>query len=488
MTRASLSPRRRLELLAVIVLLLAAGALAVALALPAHAAPAAASAPVPTDTLRISIDDAVQLALKQGFAVGRADADVAHARGQVREAESVALPQINGTGTYQRRFASVFSGVSGDSGIGSLFTNSPFGAKHQYTLEVTGTQLLFSRSVGAALGGARWYQRAAVEQRDDVAALTTYRTRGAYLLTAYTDELVRIAEEGLAQARANEQDVKLLFDQGARAEYDYLQAQVEARNAEPPVIQARNAYADAIYGLKQLLDIPAARPLALTTPLAFSGDLAPVINPDSLGPPTRPALLAAEANVEVRKHALGYETGQRWPELSVSATVSHEAFPSDGWPERDQFLRDATGSAKLTVPIFQGFRTSGAIDRAKADLRTAELDRDQVALRVEIELDQASQDLRRTLIVLAARRGTVALAERTWGLARTRYDNGMATQLEVSDARFKMLTAKADAADALREYRTALARLEYALGHTPNTRLVTLDDITDHISREVLKR
>ncbi|MFI5370652.1 MAG: TolC family protein [Candidatus Eisenbacteria bacterium] len=467
----------------------ALAALLVALALPAHAASRApAVSPSPTDTLRLSLEDAVSLALTRGVTVGLASSEVQRARGQVREAEAVALPQINTTGTYQRRFASIFSGVPADSGLGSLFANSPFGAENQFTLELTGTQLLFSRSVGAAVSGARWYQHGVEHQLQDVESQVVYQTRGAYLLAAYIGELVRIAEEGVVQARANEHDVKLLFDQGARAEYDYLQAQVEARNAEPPVMQARNAFADALYGLKKLLNVPAEQPMTLTTPLAFPGDQAPVVETDSLGAATRAALLAAEAAVEVRKRAVTYESGARWPELSASGTMLQEAFPSNGWPTRDQFFRDVTASAKLTLPIFQGFRTEGAVARAKAELRSAELNRDQVKLQVDIDVEQARQDLNRALTVLAARRGTVELAQRTWQLARTRYDNGMATQLEVSDARLKMLTSQADAADALRAYRTSLARLEFALGHPPATRLVSLDDITEHISREVLKR
>lgn len=488
MTPLRSNGRTRLFVLALVVAALAIGALAVALALPARAAAAAPATPAATDTLRLSFDDAVQLALTHSFAVGRARSDVKHAEGQVREAESNALPQINGTGTYQHRFASAFSSLEADTGLGAIFKNTSFGAEHQYTLEVTGSQLLFSRSVGAAMSGARWYRNAAEHRLEDVTAATVYQVRGAYLLAAYTDELSRIALEGLVQARANESDVKLLYEQGARAEYDYLQAQVEARNAEPPVVQARNAHADALFLLKRLLDLPAAQPLVLTSALAFEHDQVPVVALDSLGAPTRPALAAAQADVEVRKRAVTFESGGRWPSLSVSGTVSQFAYPSDGWPTRDQFVRDATAAAKLSLPIFQGLRVEGAITRAKADLRSAEITRDQVAQQVEIEVEQARQDLDRTLTVLAARRGTVALAVRTYELARTRYDNGMATQLEVSDARLKRLTAEADAADALRDYRTALARLEYALGHSPDTRLVALDDLTDTIRREVLKR
>src|SRR5712672_2375531 len=73
------------------------------------AAPAGAQAP--TDTIRLTVDDAVHRALEQGFDMRLARAAVVTANGQVREAFSPALPQITGSITYTRQFASIYQGL-----------------------------------------------------------------------------------------------------------------------------------------------------------------------------------------------------------------------------------------------------------------------------------------------------------------------------------------------------------------------------------------
>jgi len=311
-------------------------------------------------------------------------------------------------------------------------------------------------------------------QTDDDVRLAARR---AYLDAAYRAELVRIAGEGLTQARAYEHDVTLRYREGSRAEYDLLQAQVDARNAEPPVLAARSAHAAAMLDLQRRLGLPAGRPLALVTPLAFEDGRVPVTVLDTLAAPARAAVAAAEANVEFRRRAVGAEGGARWPTLSASGTVSHQAYPSEFSPSRDQFARNVEASAKLEFPFFQGTRTFGAVQRARAELRQAEIERDQARAAAAIDFQVARDEVRRALAALAARRGTVQLATRAHQLARVRYDNGLSTQLEVSDARLRMLQARANEAEALRDYRLALAGMEHALGRPLVTTDVPIDEL-----------
>ncbi|NOT34637.1 MAG: TolC family protein [Candidatus Eisenbacteria bacterium] len=134
-------------------------------------------------------------------------------------------------------------------------------------------------------------------------------------------------------------------------------------------------------------------------------------------------------------------------------------------------------SAKLEFPIFLGGRVFGAVHRARAELRQAEIERDQTRQSVAIEFERSRDEVARSLAALAARRGTVALATRAHELARVRYENGLSTQLEVSDARLRMLQSRANEAEALRDYRVALAGLEHALGRPIATREASIDDL-----------
>ena len=109
---------------------------------------ARAAAQAPTDTVRLTLDDAVHRALEQGVDMRLARAAVLEANGQVREAFSPALPQVTGSLTYTRQFASIYSGLSspttGSASLSDLFKNTPFGAANTWNLQLQATQLLWS--------------------------------------------------------------------------------------------------------------------------------------------------------------------------------------------------------------------------------------------------------------------------------------------------------------------------------------------------------
>lgn len=448
------------------------GTLLVAAALVSAATAAHAATPPPPDpsrdTLALSLSEAVSTAARTNADVRMSRSAVNQAQGRVREALAVALPQVTGSVTYNRKLSSVFSDFASDTslgGLGQIFANSSFAAKNTWTADLQVSQLLWSGGrVGAALAGARALKRGAAAGAQETRADVTLRVTRSYLDALLAEESAAIAESALAQARAHVRQVELFRAQGTRAEFDLIQARVDAGNEEPSVVAARNASVLARLDLKQLLGVPLEQPLVLTSRLGFEGDRVPV--PVSMPPSgsARAALVRADAAVELQKQALRGEKAGRWPSLTASALVSHSAFPQDVAPTRKEFVRAMDASLKLEWPLFQGFRTFGAVERATAELRTAEAQRDQVRAAVEIEVERARQEVRRALALLAARRGTAALSQRAWEIARVRYSNGISTSLELSDARLRLHQARVDEVTAVRDYRYALAQLEYAGG------------------------
>lgn len=428
------------------------------------AVPAAGQAP--TDTVRLSLDDAVHRALERGTDIRLARAAVLKANGQVREAFSPALPQITGSLTYTRQFASIYSGLgSSGGGLDTLFKNTPFGAPNTWNLQLQATQLLWSGGkVGAALSAAKSFRQVASLQQAETAADVAFQVKQAYWNAALQGRLLAIAVDNLDQARQHLREVQLYQQAGTRAEYDLLRAQVDAANQEPAVVAARNGSDIARLEIKRLLDLPADQPLVLVTTLDSPDATIPVVVSDSLGGPDRPGLAAADATVHVQEQLVKVARADRWPTLSVSTTYNEQAFPSDIFPVGDQFLRGWNGEVKLSFPIFLGFRTAGKIEQARADLLSAQAQRDQMYRRVDLQVAQARAEVDRARALLAARHQTVRQGVRAQHLASVRYTNGMATQLDVSDARVAALQAEVNEVQATRDYFVALAQLERALG------------------------
>jgi outer membrane protein TolC len=314
------------------------------------------------------------------------------------------------------------------------------------------------------MAAARSAWQAANSQQAETAGDLTYRVKRAYLEAQYARRLYDVAVSGLEQARQQLRQVTLYQQAGTRAEYDLLRAQVDAANQEPVVVATRNSYDIALLELKRLANVPADRPIALVTPMVDRDGMIPVLAETEVDVVDRPALAAAEATVRVRQQLLRVAKADRWPSVSVQSTFSEQAFPSQVLPFDTKFRRSWNAALKVSVPIFNGFRTEGAVEQARADVDRAMAERDQVAENVRLDVAQARAELERTRALAAARQETVRQAKRAQYLANVRYTNGLSTQLEVSDARLLAQQAEVNEVQATRDYLVALAQLERALG------------------------
>jgi len=258
--------------------------------------------------------------------------------------------------------------------------------------------------------------------------------------------------------------VRLLHQAGTRAEYDLLRAEVDAANQEPALVQAANDADIAILDLKRLINVPLEQPLELTTSLIAEDGTIPVVTDSAVAPGDAPALAAADATVRMQQDLLLVAKADRWPTLSVSSTFSEQAFPAQVFPFNAPLLRNWNAAVTLSIPIFHGLRTEGEIELYRAQLAQAEAQRDQLREQNARDVAQALGEMRRTQALLLARGATVDQAAQARHIAQVRYTNGLATQLEVADARLLSEQAQVNQAQAMRDYLTSIAQLERALG------------------------
>jgi len=471
----------------------------------------AAPAPAP---LRLTMQEAIRRALDAGEEVRLARSGVEQAHGLVVQARADALPQVRAALTYQRTFASPFTGGSfptfdpfaPDSlapldqrikyledqyplmlprGIGDLFAATPFGRVNTWTGNVTVSQLLFQGGkVGAGLHGARAYEEAASAQLEETRNDITYRTRRAYLTALYTERLVRIAEGGRQLAADQLRRVETNQRVGSTSDYELLRAQVEVSNQDPLVIAVRNDRDIAYLQLRALVNVPPEVPLELDPgPLAAGDSLAQVdFDSVSAAQVRRASIEVAEATVEFRRQAVRVYQGDMWPALRLNVYLGTQAYPSNVMPSAGNFRRDWNASLSLSWAIFEGLRTRAQVDQAQEQLSQARLQLAQTREQVGLEVAQARGELERAQALLVARRQTVSQAERAQHLASVRYANGITTPLEVSDARLALQQAQVNEAQALRDYLLGIASLERALGHPVPVRVVERRAMVDSVS------
>ncbi len=457
-------------------------AMALLLLLPA---PARAQQPVAsTDPVTLSLAEALKLATDRSESVRIAGAGVTRARGQQRQATSQLYPQLNGSANYQRALESQFQAIAErfapdtGSGGGDDLANSPlaqiFAAPNTFVFQLNATQNVYTAGkIGAARAGANAARRAA-----DI-GLTTSRAQAAldaaqaYFDAVAADRMLAIAESSLVLTERSLAQTELARQVGTAAEFDLLRARVARDNQRPLVIQARGNRTTAYLRLKQLLELPLASPLTLTTPIrddsaVIADAMGAITLPDgaTVTPDTsvdaRATVRQAEAQVDAQRAALKAARLARLPSVQLSSTYQRFAYPPEGTflpGALDLYFPNWTVSLGLSFPILTGGRLSGERMVAEANVIEAEEQLRQVREGAELDALLALTQLEQAQAAYLASTGTDAQAEQAYRIAEVRFAEGISTQLELTETRVQLEQARLQRVTAARDLEIAKLRL-----------------------------
>lgn len=478
-------------------------AIAVAVTVGVPRAGAAQAVPAPSDTVQMSLADALARAQERSEEVRIAEAQVDQAEAQVASARSELLPQVNTQLSYTRALRSVFQGTGFEipdslrfepdslapvldrirylennadnaafEALGGLFGDLPFGREHTWNALATVQQPVFSMRIFSAVQLAGAAAEAALARYEEAVADVSLSVADAYLAAALAEESAHIVEASVALATAHLAQVRLQLDAGVASELDVLRADVELENLRPQLAQANNARDLAASNLKRLVNLPADTEVALTTPLSTdAGDLPAVgaIALPSLAEAEpqlarRASIRAAQAQIEIRRQQVDIARAAFYPTVNLSGNFGRQAFPSGVFPSGGDWRDDWNVGLSLSWPLFQGFRRKAELDAARAQVQQAELESAQLEEGVRLEYDGALRELERAQLQIEAALRTVAQAQRVYELTELRFREGLATQLDVSDARLALQQARLNQATAYHDYYLGVARAQRALG------------------------
>jgi outer membrane protein TolC len=431
------------------------------------------------DTVRLAISDAVTRALRESDEIRIAGAQVDVTDAQFVQARAAALPQARLTTNYQQVTKNARAAI----------VSSLFGQSYTYTANLNISQPLFQ-------GGRLWAATRAAGDVRGASRLTLSETRSrltldaqrVYLEASLARELVEIQERNVELADQRLAQVEKLLGAGRASRYDVLKARVERTNLEPGLQQARSDRVLADIALRQLLNLPVDAPIALTTVIDTAALRTAVraVAADSGGAVVRPLLRAAQLTLDSRREAVRIARADFLPTLNVFFNAGYTALPgSAGFPLRfgrtanefcdpgspatqrcqnNGWFPDRSFGFQFAWLLFDGLRAKGTVDLASANERVARAQLDLAREQVAAELARAIAEFTRAEATFEAQRQNAGEAEEAFNIASLRFERGLGTQLEVSDAQFALFTARVNAARATIDYYLAAAEFARARG------------------------
>jgi outer membrane protein TolC len=136
-------------------------------------------------------------------------------------------------------------------------------------------------------------------------------------------------------------------------------------------------------------------------------------------------------------------------------------------PYENNLSADLSGwiaGAQVTWNIFDGQLTRGKIREAQARYERAQLDVDDSARQIELDVRTAYFNFINAREILDSQKLVQDQAREALRLAEARHSAGSATQLEVLNAQTALTQARTTQVQALHDYSAARSRLQRALG------------------------
>ena len=407
----------------------------------------------------ITLQDAIDLALRTHPSEQQARANVDVASARVEEARAPYLPQVTATGQYQRMTGNAVQRPG--ASFPSLQPTTWNPAFNFFTFGATASQLIYD--FGQTSG--RWRSSEATE----ASAMSSERAtqvqiignvRKAYFQARAQKDLVEVAADALANQQKHLGQIDRLVSQGMRPEIDSVTAQTNLANARVQFIAAQNAYAMACATLAQTIGLSAAAGYQPGNDAmeAVPEENAPLDQLLELALRDRSELAAFAQQRRAQQSIVSAASGGYGPSLAAQASVTAQS------QQLDNLVPNWWVGALLTWPLFQGGATTGQVHEAQATLRAIQAQEDSFRLSVRIDVEQSSLGVQAARATLEAANLALHNAHKQLQLAESRYAVGMGSVIELGDAQVTDTQAAAQEVNARYTLASARAALLGALG------------------------
>jgi outer membrane protein len=408
----------------------------------------------PSVPMVLTLQDSIETGLRQAAAARNARRDEEIAGRRINQVRAQILPQVKASGRYTRLDEVAAFEFDGD--------RYEMGREDNYAAGVEASQLLYSGgSVGAALKAAGLYREVARAQVQRVENELVRDIRVAFHGILLADEQVRVQEASLAQLEDWLAQVEARHRQQTASEFDVLTAQVRVANGRPVLIQARKQAELARVTFRNLVQFE-AEAFELDGELAFAPVERTTGDWQALGLERRPELVELRNYLGMWEADIRAEQGGGLPQVRAFAGYRGENPPTG--TAADEWEWGWNAGVAVEWDLFDGALRRNRVAEKRLELAKARETLADAERQIAMEIQSHVLDLREAAETVAAGAETVAMAEKGLEIARVRYENGLATYLDFTDANLALATARLTRLQALHDHMNARARLQQASG------------------------
>ncbi|MBK9731520.1 MAG: TolC family protein [Chitinophagaceae bacterium] len=423
------------------------------------------------DTLRMTLRQCIDYAKTEQVTAKNALLDEEISRRQSQEYTGIALPQISGKFEFADYLKLPTSLIPAEffGGEPGTYQAIQFGTQYNGTASLSASQLLFDGRYFLGLKATKALAELSSKSVDRTAIEITESVMKAYLTALITKERFDQLKINVASLQQTLDNTKALYKSGFVEKVDVDRITVGFNNllAEKDKIAKYSLVSNDLLKFQMGMDVN--QTLILTDSL-YEADFETILQnaaaPDINNRIEYQMLETSRslAEMNVKQYKVGY-----LPTLYAIGNYSYQAqvnefdlIPSSKW------YNTAFIGFSFNLPIFDGLQKARQIQQGKLSMMKKENDIVNFQNVMKLEVNTSKSNLENAIDALNVQRSNQELAGEIVTISRKKFELGVGSSLEVTDAETSFKDAQASYLSALYDAWTARIEMEKALGTLVN--------------------
>ena len=415
--------------------------------------------------MRLTLDQALDLALSENPTVKVAEMEVQRYDYVKRQTWGGLLPQVSVTGQVNHSF--IVQQMSKGFSLGNDPYTTLSGA-------VDASVPLFAPQVYRMMKMNDKQMATAVEAARSSRIDLTAEVKKAFYNILLAEQSLAVLRESEATVQRTVDDTQVQYQNGLTSEYDLLTAQVQLSNLKPSILQTENSIRIAKLMLKMYLSIPEDVEIEVVGELdALRDDVLAGTDGLTTDVTDNSDLRSLELQEEVLRRSLKAANAGRMPTLAAFGSASYtgndmEPFNFGGAAATDDsryfWTHPISVGLQLSVPIFSGLTKMNKSRELKNQISQLSLQRSYARQQIDVQVRSALNDLLTARETMYAQELTVEQACKAYKISDTRYRAGAGTILELNSAQLSQTQAQLNFSQAIYDYLSAKAEYDRIVG------------------------
>jgi outer membrane protein TolC len=448
-----------------------------------------------TQSAAFTLEQAIQYALQNSIRSKNAIIDQRIAKAKVKETVGIGLPQISGSASVVSnpqlpRFFTTYNGPSGFlgdlSGVPGIQVGDVVAAQNFFQLKNSGNasltvnQLIFNGSYLVGLQAASTYKDLSVKTTEQTQQDIIQQVTKAYYAVLINRERTRLFDSNIARVDSLLRNTVALNKNGFAESIDVDRVRVTLNNLRTEQIKFLNLNELGLLVLKFQMNYPQDQPIEI---MGNIQDVQVDTNLDQYSKDgwdyhNRPDYKVLEVNKRLQELNVKNQYAEAAPVISAFGNLGMSTQSSDigGLFSTNSGINDESGlgpdkwygfsqvGLSLSIPIFTGLSRTARIQQEK--LKLLQIDNGFVNLKnsIDLEIKQASLSFDNALQTLASQKENQELAGNVARVTKIKYEQGVGSSLEVTDAENSLRQSQTNYYSALFDAMVAKVDLDKAFG------------------------